>query len=128
MAELTIAFDLTEPRFRFQYVFEFEDTAVPKLIEIVSRTARNLYVTLDEYLGTCVIRAPGSLLDETPERVMEGIAAWALRLPTGHPKCLGLIGDYIAVYDFAVLITGFGTSGIGYKIHPTLRADIAGSA
>ena len=128
MAELTIAFDLTEPRFRFQYVFEFDDTAVPRLIEIVSRIARNLYVPLDEYLGTCIIRAPQALLDEKPDRVMEGIAAWALRLPTEHPKCPGRIGDYIAVYDFAVLITSFGRRGIGYKVRPTLRADIAGSA
>ena len=128
MAELTITFDLKEPRFRFQYVFEFDDTAVPKLIAMASRIARDLYVTLDEYLGTCVTRAPQALLNENPDRVMEGIAAWALRLPTEHPKCPGLIGDYIAVYDFAVLITGFGTRGIGYKVHPTLRADIAGSA
>ena len=128
MAELTIAFDLTEPRFRFQYVLEFHDTAVPKLIEIASRIARNLCVTLDEYLGTCVIRAPQSLLDEDREGVMEGIAAWALRLPTEHPKSPGLIGDYIAVYDFAVLITSVGKRGIGYKVHPTLRADIAGTA
>jgi hypothetical protein len=42
---------------------------------------------------------------------MECIAVWGLRLPTEHRKCHGLIGDYIAAYDFTILITSVGARG-----------------
>ena len=132
MATLTVAFDLTEPCFRYECAFEFDDRYGPKLIEVVSQAASDQgIITLDEYLRACVIRAPQFLRDEDQEfrtRVMECIAAWGLRLPTEQRKCHGLIGDYIAAYDFAILITSVGTRGIGYKVRATLRADIAGTA
>jgi hypothetical protein len=131
MATLTVAFDLKEPRFRFTFKLEFDDTELPRLAEVVSRSASGLGVTVEQYLYECVVSAPDLLRDENPEvaaGLIPGISAWLLQQPTEHPKWPGLIGDYIVAFDFMVVITSIRAETIDIKVRPTLRADIAGTA
>jgi hypothetical protein len=127
MAVVLIDFDL--PDFQDSFTWEGDQSTAKQTAEGVRQMAvRAGYDPPDEYLRRTVIQAPLLLNDpRTRDAAKTVIAGFVLQLPTEDTEHPGVVGDYLAAHDVAVVICeieGRFTCRVGF----TLQKDIVGTA
>lgn len=127
MAIVLIDFDL--PDFLDSFTWEGDQTMAKQTAEVVRKMAvRAGFDPPDEYLQRTLVQAPLLLNDPRTREVAKTlVTAFVLQLPTEDIEHPGVVGDYLAAHDVAVVICeieGRFTCRVGFA----LQKDIAGTA
>jgi hypothetical protein len=126
--ELTITFDL--PDFHDGFVWKADDDGFKALLVEMDELAQRNGLSLDALLGAALAQARTVLSNPDPAAGRGGramIAAFVLRLPTGHEDKPGLVGDYLGAYDFEVVFDKIADGDIQGVVSAHPRDAIAGS-
>jgi hypothetical protein len=129
MTTLTIRFDIAEPRFTHQFVYEGGETERAALKEAMRKLAANAGMDLETWLTNAVVRAPDLLTNSgsnVRQGLMSAVTAWALDLSAGHPTRHGTIGEFLNGYDFLVTITRIADGEISCQVNAS--GEHAGTA
>src|SRR5262245_61985987 len=100
MSQITIRFDLKQPRFAYAFIWDGDEAAAAELLARVDRAAQSKGITAEAFMVSAFVHAPKLLLRHAEsvaaQMVMAAIVGFVLRQPTTHPDHPGLIGDYVA--------------------------------
>ena len=131
MSQISIAFNVQEPRFRFAFIWEGDEAAVAEVTEAIRGAALSQSLSEKSWIVSCVVNAPALLPDpdETVrEMAMMGIVSFVLQAKTGNRAHPGMVRDYLPVSDFDVTFTNVADGRITMNVQATPNDGLAGSA
>jgi len=131
MHQISIAFDVQEPHFRYAFAWEGDEAAVAEITEAIRSAALSQSLSEKSWVVSSVVNAPTLLTDadETVrEMAMMGIVSFVLQAKTGHRDHPGLVRDYLPVSDFDVTFTNVADGRITMNVQATRNNGLAGSA
>jgi hypothetical protein len=129
MSQITIRFDLKQPRFAHAFIWDGDEEAAAEHLAEVDRAAQSQGMTAGAFMLNAIVHAPELLRHAesvAAEAALKAIAGFVLRQPTRHPDHPGLIGDHVATTDFEYTVTRIHDGKIEGRLEAT--PSVAGSA